>query len=152
MEYKDVFIRVIVKTLKDSTKINFLYEELPNQVKYVSKKEITNQISLFGEENEGMIILNMDRQTLKNFYYFIENEELEDDDFTIEDFCGEIGNIIAGKFIELLDIDINISLPMINFEPIEYSTFKKNPFSCFRFYANGNELFVYTYLSKLVSQ
>lgn len=67
MEYKDVFIRVIVKTLKDLTKINFLYEELPNQVKYVSKKEITNQISLFGEENEGMIILNMDRQTLKIF-------------------------------------------------------------------------------------
>lgn len=150
MEYKDTFIRVIIKTLKELTKTNFLYEELTAVSKYASKKEVTSQISIFGSEHEGMLILNMDKAMLRTLYYNIENDEMEDDDFTIEDFCGELTNILAGKFIEFLDIDVTISLPMINFESTEYATLKKNSFHCFRFYAgDGGEFFVYTYLSGL---
>ena len=102
MEYKDTFIRVIIKTLKELTKTNFLYEELTAVSKYASKKEVTSQISIFGSEHEGMLILNMDKAMLRTLYYNIENDEMEDDDFTIEDFCGELTNILAGKFIEFL--------------------------------------------------
>lgn len=149
MEYKDTFIQVIINTLKELSKINFFYEELEPTIKYQSLKEITSQISLFGFENEGMIILNLDKEFLKFLYFAIGEEELEDD-FTIEDFCGELTNIIAGKYIEFLDIDMNLSLPLINFEPISYTTMQKNTFNGFRFYDNqGHEFFIYTYLADL---
>lgn len=150
MEYKDVFIKVIIKTLKDFSKVDFLYQELGKRSKYISEKEITSQISIYGPNHEGVIILNLDRSLMRYLYYNIEEEELDDDDFTIEDFCGEITNIIAGKFIEFLDIDVAVSLPMINFESMEYATLKKNSFDSFRFYnTQGHELFIYSYLSYL---
>lgn len=150
MQYKDIFVKVIIRTLKDFSKVDFLYEELDPVEKYVSQHEITSQISTYGPEHEGIIILNLDKKLVKHLYYNISEEELDDDNFTIEDFCGEITNIIAGKFIEFLDIDITLSLPMINFEPMEYATMKKNKFDSFRFYDNqGHELYIYTYLSQL---
>ena len=150
MEYKDIFTKVIIKTLKDFAGLDFIYEELDPRPKYISSKEITSQISIYGPEHEGIIILNLDKELIKSFYYNIEEEELDDDDFTIEDFCGEITNIVAGKFIEFLEVDVTISLPMINFEPMEYATMKKNNFDSFRFYNHkGHELFIYTYLTTL---
>jgi hypothetical protein len=146
MEFKNV----ISKALKDFSKVDFLYEELEPIDKYKSTRDITSQISIFGPEHEGIIILNLDKSLVKYLYYNISEEELDDDDFTIEDFCGEITNIIAGKFIEFLDIDVIPSLPMINFEPMEYATMKKNHFNAFRLYdGKGHELFIYTYLTQL---
>lgn len=151
MEYKDIFVKVIVHSLKELTRMDFMHEELESVKKYVSSKEITSQISIFGNEHEGMLIINLDRNLLKKLYFGIEEEEFEDEDnFTIEDFCGELTNIIAGKFIDFLDLDVTISLPMINFEPVEYAMIRKNVFDCFRFYNNqGLDFFIYTYLSGL---
>lgn len=150
MEYKDIFVKVLINALKELTKIDFLFAELPEQNLYKSEKEITSQVSVFGREHEGLIILNLDRELVKRFYYNIEEEELEDDDFTVEDFCGELTNMIAGKFIDFVDLDVNISLPIISLEPVEYETLKKNRFDCFRFYDNQNaELIIYTYLAKI---
>lgn len=151
MEYKEIFIKVIAKTLKEFSGVDFIYEELEATSKYSSVKDLTSQISIYGPEHEGIIILNLGKPMLNYLYYNIEEEELdENDDFIIEDFFGEITNIIAGKFIEFLNIDITISLPMINFEKTEYTTLKKNNFDAFRFHNNkGFELFIYTYLSSL---
>ncbi len=151
MEYKDIFIKVIINTFKELSNIDFLYEELEQQDKYHSEKEVTSQMSIYGEGHEGMIILNLDRDVIKYLYYNIQEDEVdEEDDFTIEDFCGELTNIIAGKFIEFLDIDIVPSLSMINFDSVEYSTVKRDKFDFIRFYdAQGKEFFIYTYLTLL---
>ncbi len=151
MEYKDIFVQVILNSLKELSKIDFLFEELESQNNYHSEKEITSQMSIFGDNHEGMIILNLDRSTIKYLYYNIQEDELdEEDDFVIEDFCGELTNIIAGKFIDFLDIDIVPSLSMINFDPVQYSTVKRNEFNHFKFFDNkGHEFYIFTYLSKL---
>ena len=148
MEYKETFIQVIVNTLKELSKVDFAYEELDARSQYKSLKEITSQIGIYGDDHEGLIILNLDSEFLKYLYYKIGEEELEDD-FIIEDFCGELTNILAGKFIEFIDLDITLSLPIINFDPIEYSTIKKNSFNAFHFFNNkGHEFFIFTYLAK----
>jgi len=150
MQYKEIFIKVIINTLKELMKVEFQFEELTPSPKYSAAKEITSQISIFGPEHEGMIILNLDREIVRFLYSKSVVEDVEDDDYVIEDFCGELTNIVSGKFIEFLDIDINISLPMINFDHIEYSTLRKNNFDAFRFYDNlGHDIYIYTYMSTL---
>jgi len=150
MDYKEIFIKVIINTLKELLAVDFIYEELAPTPKYKSTKEITSQISMFGPDHEGMIILNLDREIVRFLYNKSSLENFEDDDYMIEDFCGELTNIVSGKFIEFLDIDINISLPMINFDAIQYSTLRKNHFDVFRFHDNmGHDIFMYTYLTNL---
>ena len=65
MEYKETFIQVIVNTLKELSKVDFAYEELDARSQYKSLKEITSQISIYGDDHEGMIILNSVKKSWK---------------------------------------------------------------------------------------
>ncbi|HOJ49871.1 MAG TPA: chemotaxis protein CheX [Spirochaetota bacterium] len=150
MQYKDVFLEVLSKCLEELTGLEFLLEYQGQDSKFISKKDITSQISIFGPEHEGMLIINIDKNDINLLYKKIENDELEEDGFLIEDFLGELTNIISGKFIEFLDIEITPSIPFIHFGKIEYSTMRKNNFDIINIrQKDGINFFVYIYLTEL---
>jgi len=150
LEHRDIFLDVLNKAMKELTGLDFKLEYRGEEEKFTAKKEITSQISLFGPEHEGMIIINIDKSDINFLYSKIENEPMEEDEFLIEDFLGELTNIITGKFIEFLEIDINPSVPFIHFGKIEYSTMRKNKFDVISLSEkNDINFFVYIYLTEL---